>query len=138
MNTIVERSFKIAPLIGERFKLLEGHIGKGSFGYVYKAVDTLVNNNVAVKFEKKSAAHHLLEYEYKILSLLKDYPAFPRVYWFGDFEDYVVMVMQLFGVNMEEVLNHNKNPIPMRTVFQIGYQVICCLQVLHEQGFVFE
>jgi serine/threonine protein kinase len=130
---IVEHHFKSAPAINGRYKILEHHIGRGSFGYIYKAVDIITDIEVAVKFEKKSSDHHLLEYEVRILNLLKDYLGFPQVYWFGEFEEYVVMVMQLFGMNMEELMS--RNSINMKTVFQIGYQVLCSLHILHDLGF---
>jgi serine/threonine protein kinase len=122
-------------LINNRYKIFEGHIGKGSFGHIYKAIDIITNTEVAAKFEKRSSAYHLLEYEAKVLNSLKDLPGFPKVYWFGEFSDYVVMVMQLFGLNMEEILNKCKRHIPLKVVFQIGYHVTSYLQSLHEQGF---
>jgi serine/threonine protein kinase len=122
-------------MINNRYKIFEGYIGKGSFGHIYKAIDIVTNMEVAAKFEKTSSTYHLLEYEAKVLNNLKDLPGFPKVYWFGEFNDCSVMIMQLFGLNMEEILNKYKRHIPIKVVFQIGYHITSYLQSLHEQGF---
>jgi serine/threonine protein kinase len=135
MNILSDPNLRSIALINNRYRILEGHIGKGSFGYIYKAVDIATNMEVAVKFEKRSAPYHLLEYEVRVLNLLKDRPGFPKVYWFGEFYDCVVMVMQLFGLNMEDILNKCRRHLPVKAIFQIGYHVTSYLQSLHEQGF---
>lgn len=90
-------------IIHGRYKVdTEEYIGKGSFGWLYKAHDIKTNSIVAIKFEKKKSPHHLLEYEARLLAQLKNGVGFPALHYYGEHGECNVLVMELLGVNLEQ------------------------------------
>ena len=91
-------------VIHNRYKVTDkDYIGKGSFGWLYKAEDTKTEKIVAIKFEKKKAPHHLLEYEARLLAHLKTGIGFPSLHYYGEHGECNVLVMELLGRNLEQI-----------------------------------
>jgi serine/threonine protein kinase len=127
-------------LVGNRYRLLE-KIGSGSFGAVYMASDIHEKQKrVSVKLEKieHGKKHSQLLYEHKIYQMLKNLPDFPNVFWVGAYkteqESFNVLVMDLLGPNLEDILEYNQRRLTLRTVLILGLQALERLQALHNQG----
>jgi casein kinase 1 len=56
---------------------------------------------------------------------------FPKVYWFGAFEDKTVMVMELLSFNLEELLNMSNRVLCLKSMLMLIDQMVrwlptCC------------
>ena len=96
-------------LIANRFQIdTKASIGRGSFGWIYRATDLTNSKTIAVKFERKRSTCCHLEYENKILTVLQGADGFPHVYFFGALTKYYVLAMDLLGNNLETVFLNMK------------------------------
>jgi hypothetical protein len=59
---------------------------------------------VAIKFEAQGSPHPLLRHEYKVYRELRDCIGFCNIYYFGIQGPYNVMVMDLLGLSLHDLL----------------------------------
>src|SRR5690348_2018235 len=87
-------------LFFERFRLLS-KLGEGSFGQIFKGIDTVTNRLVAIKVEtNKSFSQNQLKIESKIYkemegTLIYKNVRWPRLHFFGCNAGHCIMVMDL-------------------------------------------
>ena len=115
------------PLIGKTFFLkykIISKLGEGAFGKIYKA--EFNGNNFAVKVEEKEKNDGILEKEATIMNYLKC-PNIPYVKTFGYSGKYNVLVMQLLGRSLEDILNQYSK-FSIKTTSMLGYQMVGILQ----------
>jgi serine/threonine protein kinase len=119
--------------VGGRYKLRH-KIGSGSFGDIYLAKNVQTNEEVAVKMEEIKCKYPQLIYEAKILHSLQGGMGIPNLSWFGQEGDYNVLVMDLLGQNLEELVNSCNRKFSVKTVLLIADQAISVLEYLHTKG----
>ena len=102
---------------------IQNKINEGSFGSVYKANNTITNEVVAIKFEKKSDTIKSLKNEAKIYQYLGKIEGFPIIKMFGTTDQYNYLVMNLLGNSLLNVIN-NYNKLSLKTVLVLGIQII--------------
>ena len=107
-------------------------LGEGSFGRIYEAVYN--SEHFALKFEDINSNSNLLENEASIMNYLKG-PNIPLVRSFGTSGNYNILIMQLMGKSLEDLINMKKT-FPIKTVCLIGYQMINVLEYIHNKHFV--
>jgi casein kinase 1 len=56
--------------------------------------------------------------------MLCKFEGFPKVYWFGLFEDKTVMVMELLAYNLEELLNMSNRVLNLKTMLMLIDQMV--------------
>lgn len=125
-------------LIQGRYEL-QHRIGDGAFGVVYKGYDTQEKRPVAIKAENSYCSHPQLYYEYRIYRALEKTNRFPKVYHFVENYEiqgvkYNLMVMQLFDSSLEDLFKRCKKRFSLKTVVQLGIQMLECLEALHDAG----
>lgn len=137
----MSKSRKAPQLIAQRWRL-EEQIGSGASGVVYRATDTKhlqSKREVAVKVGSRSASDNKLEKEYNLYRLLRQNESnaagLTRPYFFGQWEDYDVLVMDLHGPSFKEIVNKTGRA-PMKDVFNIGVKALVQIQHLHSKGYV--
>ncbi len=109
-------------------------LGEGSFGKVYKA--EYKGEYFALKFESHSEGQNLLESEATIMSYLKG-PNIPLIKSFGFIGEYNILVMQLLGKNLEEILNNKKKRrFSLKTVCMLATQMISILEYVHKKSII--
>jgi casein kinase I family protein HRR25 len=121
MNTIFFSKYKPIKKLGE-----------GSFGKVYKVEYN--NNYYAMKLENKNNNQGLLESEATIMTYLKGGNV-PNVNFFGQDLYYNILIMQLMGKSLEDLINIHKI-FSIKTVCLLGYQMINILQYIHERHII--
>ena len=104
-------------------------LGEGSFGQIYEA--NYKKEKYALKFEERKKDYNLLQNEAAIMNYLKG-PNIPFVKSYGFNNKYNILVMQLLGKSLEELLMEKKN-FSLKTVCMLGYQMINTLEFIHER-----
>lgn len=113
-------------------------IGEGSFGKVYKCLDTKSNNKVAIKFESKDNAKERLKHEadiYKMLSVHKN-KYIPNIYLFDSFDNYNIMVMDLLGPSLEDIFIKHDKIFDISIVSSIAIKVLKLIEFIHKYGII--
>ena len=104
-------------------------LGQGSFGQIYEA--KYKNEKFALKFENRNKNYNLLQNEAAIMNYLKG-PNIPLVKSYGFTSCYNILVMQLLGKSLEDLLIEKKF-FSMKTVCMLGYQMVNILEFIHEK-----
>ena len=107
-------------------------LGEGSFGRIYEGV--YHSEHFALKFEDINSNSNLLESEASIMNYLKG-PNIPNVRSYGTSGNYNILIMQLMGKSLEDLINIRKT-FPLKTVCLIGYQMITVLEYIHNKHIV--
>lgn len=123
-------------VVSNEYKLLR-EIGSGSFGEVYLAKNK-DNKKFAAKIEKKGDRSRLYD-EYKFYKKLYDRGfkiGIPKIISFIETPEYNMLVMELLGKNLDELLEEYNGTFDINTVLKIGIDIINLLECLHETGFI--
>ena len=107
-------------------------LGEGSFGKVYKVEYN--NQYYAIKMENKEHSQGLLESEATIMTYLKG-PNIPNIIFFGQNLDYNILIMQLMGKSLEDLINVHKI-FTIKTVCMLGFQMVNNLQYIHDRHII--
>ena len=107
-------------------------LGEGSFGKVYKVESN--NKYYAMKLESKKHSQGLLESEATIMTYLKG-SNIPKIELLTQNEEYNILIMELMGKSLEELINIHKN-FSIKTVCMLAYQMINILQYIHEKHII--
>lgn len=109
------------------YELLE-EIGQGNFGKVYRGINKISKEEVAIKIEKKNIK--LLKREADIYLLLAKEEGFPKVKWYGYTETFYYMVTNLLGLPLTE-LKERCDDIPPVVVRRLGKKMIRLVEKVH-------
>ena len=107
-------------------------LGEGSFGRIYEAVYN--SEHFALKFEDINSNSNLLSSEASIMNYLKG-TNIPLVRSYGTSGNYNILIMQLMGQSLEDLINIKKT-FPIKTVCLLGYQMINILEFIHNKHIV--
>ena len=122
--------------------LLGNKIGSGGYGDVYTTTNMLTDENFAVKLEKKERngkkSKHLFN-EVTMYTALKGGVGVPNVRWHGKEGIYNLMVMDLLGHSLEDLLRRRMvlkdgifiNVFSLKTVLMIGRQLLDRIEYIH-------
>ena len=110
----------------------DSKIGQGSFGKIYSAHDINNGELYALKLEKRSGGHSLLETETYILCYLKG-EGIPYIKSYGFSGDYNILVMELLGKSLETLFQENFCKFSLKTVCLLADQMITRLEYIHKK-----
>lgn len=111
-------------------------IGAGSFGEIHKGTDEKTGEEVAIKFEKVTARHPQLEYEYRIYKAIIGGTGIPKARHFSTEYEYNTMVMDRLGPSLEELFNVCKRKFSLKTVLMLADQMLCRIEYLHSKKII--
>ena len=122
--------------LDKRFTVdLNKPLGKGAFGNIYLGEDILTQKTVAIKVETSIEKSHLL-IEKEIYSYLKGGIGIPTIYSFIKRPTKNYFVMELLGRSIDKLFNLCQKKFSLKTIFQIGYQMIDRIEYVHSKGFI--
>ncbi|MDT8305161.1 MAG: rhomboid family intramembrane serine protease [Anaerolineae bacterium] len=114
-------------------------IGSGGFATVYRARDTNLDREVALKVMRPLLLSDVafverFRQEARVVANL-DHPSIVPVYDYGDIEDRLCLVMKLLpGGSLADLLA--AGPLPWPRVLQLTSQIAAALDYAHERGLV--
>jgi serine/threonine protein kinase len=126
-------------MIGEvvsHYRILD-KIGGGGMGIVYRAEDTRLGRQVAVKFLRPTSGNDLERFqrEARTASAL-NHPHICTIYDVGEYEGRPFLVMELLDGQTLEHRIHEKPPLTLPQLLEIGIQVADGLDAAHSAGIV--
>jgi serine/threonine protein kinase len=129
----------LGEMIGNRYEIIE-KIGEGGMGMVYKALDSVLQRQVAVKMlhptlsdESKFKTRFHIE---AVVTARLDHPSIVTLYDFFSEKDIYFIVMQfLEGKTGKDLLNE-RGYIPHQRLISIFSSVINALAYAHGQGII--
>eukprot|EP00756_Hemistasia_phaeocysticola_P025012 Hpha_TRINITY_DN15984_c2_g11::TRINITY_DN15984_c2_g11_i1::g.72899::m.72899/K02218/CSNK1, CKI; casein kinase 1 len=132
--------------VGSRFRMLE-RLGSGSFGDIFRGIDVITAEPVAIKLEPAASRQPQLLNEARLVKLLSsdgpsgnpdtlDGTGIPRVHWYGLEGDYNVMVMTLLGPSLEDLFNFCGRRFSVRAACFVGTQMISRLEYMHSKHMI--
>jgi len=118
-------------------------IGKGSFGTVHCGVSKEKNSKgknqlVAIKLEKKGANKiPLNDFEREMYQLLyQPNKGIAKLLWSGTQGDFDILVMELIGPSLEQLLKSCGGKFSILTTILIGKQILKIINHIHSKGVV--
>jgi serine/threonine protein kinase len=121
-------------IIGNKYKLLS-QLGSGTFGTIYQGINIRTNEKVAIKVELISNEFKLLRYESNVYKLLSTINGIPKIKWYGKDDINYYMVIDLLGDSLQTLIDIKKS-LPLKTILQIGVNILIVLTNIHEKGFI--
>jgi len=129
-----QRPFEIRVANGA-YRLAQ-KIGSGSFGVIYKGTHVETGQKVAVKLEKANTRHPQLQYESRIYKHMKGSIGVPNVYFYGQEDEYFVLVMDLLGPSLEDLFNYCGRSFSLKTVLLLAEQMLDRIESVHSFEFI--
>ena len=121
----------------DKYKLIN-KIGSGSFGEVYMVIDKSNNTEYAAKIEEKKSNSRLKE-EYDIYKKLKRRgmkTGIPKVITFIETNKQQILIMQLLGKSLDNILEETNGKLNLETVLKLGLEMTKLLESIHNAGFI--
>lgn len=115
---------------------LASEIGSGSFGTIYRGLNIITHQPVAIKFEFADSTRPNLSLEARIYSLLKGAVGFPEMLFYGSQGDLNVMVIDLLGRSLQSLIETAPPRFSLKTVLMLADQMIARLRYLHSKGII--
>ena len=119
-----------------------GVLGVGGMGEVYRARDTRLNRDVAIKVLPAAVTHdperlRRFEYEAQVLASL-NHPHVAHVYGLDESGSAPALVMELVeGPTLAQVIaSYPEAPLPVARAFEIARQIADGLHAAHEKGII--
>ena len=128
----------ILAMVVSRYRV-EGEIGRGGMGVVYRAVDTSLGRRVAIKVLPPDATadpdrHRRFIQEARSASAL-NHPHIVTIYEVGEHDGTTFIAMELVdGVPLDTLLA--KGPLPLPTALEYATQGASALEAAHTSGIV--
>mmetsp|Transcript_24293 Transcript_24293/g.43212 ORF Transcript_24293/g.43212 Transcript_24293/m.43212 type:complete len:366 (-) Transcript_24293:26-1123(-) len=122
-------------VVCNRFQIMK-KIGAGSFGTVYSAVNLDTGREICLKVESVGARRLQLMNEARILRHLQGGEGVAVMHSICTENNSNVLAMELLGPSLEVLLKRCKRKLSLKTVLQIGLQMIDRIQYMHAKCYI--
>lgn len=122
-------------LIKDQYVLLH-KLGNGSFASVYMGFDKHNSRTIAIKLIPKKNGQ-MLHHESSVYREVSDGKhCIPRVYWYGEQDDYNVLIIEYMGNTIESLFTQCGRKFSLKTTLMIGVQIFDLIEYLHRCNFI--
>jgi casein kinase 1 len=111
-------------------------LGGGSFGEIYLGEQLSTKEEVAIKLESERTRPAQLMNEFRTYKILTGAVGIPNIRWYGVEGEYNVLVMDLLGKSLEDLLVQCHRRFSLKTVLMIADQLISRIEYLHSKNLV--
>jgi casein kinase 1 len=111
-------------------------LGHGSFGDIYHGQNLKTGEEVAIKLEKIRTRNPKLIPEARILKSIQGGVGIPTLHWFGAEGDFSIMVLELLGASLEDLLRHLSYSMSLKTVLTLAEQMLARIEYLHSKDLI--
>ena len=125
---------KVDIRVGGKFRISK-KICDGAFNEIYQGSDIFDNSEIAIKLEHNSIKYPQLLFESRLLESIPGI-GIPKVFWAGVSGEYNVMVFELLGKNLEELLQNCDKKFSLKTTLMIAIQVLDRIRHLHMHNYI--
>ncbi|XP_058118395.1 casein kinase I-like [Anopheles ziemanni] len=127
----------VNEMVFEKY-LVRSKLGQGTFGEVYKAVDIVSKQQVALKVQNSQISLLRLEYKlYQQLHTAKNTEGIPKIYQMGQVRDKPAILMERLGPSLQQLFQMSNKRLQLTTVIPLALQMINRLKQFHQTtGFV--
>ena len=133
MNVLKQNSQNTLTLGNKYLLFKQKKIGSGAFGEVYLGQNKQNNQLIAIKIEKlKNNQNPQLKYETSIIRYLQGSEGIPQYYYSIKLNDFYFLIMELLGPNLENILNQMNRHFTIKTIINLGIQMINIIENLHK------
>ena len=123
-------------MFDKQFSISVGRqLGKGGFGQIYLGRNVKENYPIAIKVEESSNRSHLYM-EYQILKDLQGGKGIMKIYKYKQGHNHNYLLMELLGKSLDKLFSECNKSFSLKTVFQIGYQMIERIEYVHNNGYI--
>lgn len=116
--------------------VLSAHIGSGSFGTIFRGRDEQTGKDVAAKIEEEGVKDPRLRHEAAVMRSMQGHRGFPELLWFGRHGGHLVLVMNLLGPSLHDLVDHTHGRFSLPTVLQLVCPMLYRLEALHMAGYL--
>ena len=111
-------------------------LGKGAFGEIWKAMNLKSKQEYAIKFEDINSKHQQLYAECRIYLWFHSdstvlAQAIPQVVYYGIEGNKSIMIMDLLGPSLEDLMNKNNKKFSLKTVLMCTDQMLKRIEYVH-------
>jgi len=133
----LKKHIEIFHEVGSNYHV-DGKIGSGSFSEIRIGKNLKNNQDVAVKLEPIVPKSQKLPMEFEFYQLLGHHEGIPETYILDSFNEnkYNAMVMELLGPSLSVIFNICNHNFSLKTVLQIGIQLINLLEYIHSKHLI--
>lgn len=127
------------PLVGQRIGTIEIEVllGEGAFGKVYRAYDSALSRNVAIKFLKGGLDQQrrtLFEREAKAIAALSQHPHIVTIHQWGELQDMQYFVLEYITSSAEKLAEQYPDGVPLPLALRILAECAEAMEEAHSQG----
>jgi len=112
-------------------------IGKGYCGTIFKGMNKITKQAIAIKAESVDSKDKHLQLEYAIYQRLYGVDGMPKVLYYGNRNTENIMIMELLGPSIESLFNICERSFSIKTVCMIGKQLLTRLEMVHKRGIIY-
>lgn len=132
------------PNLSKNYKIIDNSyichkrfvIGSGSFGKVLYGTSIDKSKDYAIKFEKSSVKHSVIKDEMKILQDLSGGEGIPNIYYYGQIDEYKVLVMDLLGPSLDKFYKISDKKLTLETTVNFGIEMIHRIEYVHSKNYL--
>ena len=116
---------------------LQKLINKSKYSYVYKGINIINKESVAIKIENRIASKNILESEAYFLFYLKGF-GIPNLISYGKSGKYNILIEELLDPSLKEISNLKqiKNGFPIKDICMIALQGLDRLEYIHSKNII--